>query len=219
MKAKIGILGGTFNPVHFGHLRLGIESLEQCGLDRIEFVPTSIPPHKQGADLFPFPFRCRLLQEALSGSRGLAVNPLEGERSGPSYTVDTLKEYHKRQPGAQFFFVMGSEDFLQLEQWERWEELPLLTSFILVGRNGKEEAQLKRFLLDHWPDVKQLREKPGQWKLQSGTEFYYLHVPRFDLSSSLIRQKLVKGFSLRFLVPDRVDQLLHAYQAGELYDV
>ena len=219
MSAKIGILGGTFNPVHFGHLRLGIEALEQCGLDRIEFVPTSIPPHKQGTDLYPFPFRCRLLQEAIAGSRGLVVNPLEGERSGPSYTVDTLKEYHKRQPGTQFFFVMGSEDFLQLEQWERWEELPLLTSFILVGRNGKEEAQLKRFLLEQWPDVKQVRENPGQWVLQSKTEFYYLHVPRFDLSGSLIRQKLGKGLSLRFLVPDRVEQLLCAYQAGELYDL
>ncbi|MFW6054542.1 MAG: nicotinate-nicotinamide nucleotide adenylyltransferase, partial [Thermodesulfobacteriota bacterium] len=130
MNAKIGILGGTFNPVHFGHLRLGIEALEQCRLDRVEFVPASIPPHKQGRELYPFTFRCRLLQEAIAGSSGLVVNPLEGERSGPSYTVDTIRVYHKRQPGARFFFVMGSEDFLQLEQWERWEDLPLLTSFI-----------------------------------------------------------------------------------------
>lgn len=216
MPLKIGILGGTFNPVHFGHLRLGIEALEQVGLDRVELVPASIPPHKQGADIYPFPFRCRLLQESVSGCRGLVVNPLEGERLGPSYTVDTLREYHKRIPGARFFFIMGSEDFLQLEQWERWEQLPRLTSFILVGRNGKEEIQLKRFVSNHWPMFRQLQEKPVRWELQPGTEACYLHVPRFDLSSSLIRQKLEQGLSLRFLVPDRVEQLLRAHQSGEL---
>ncbi len=213
MSQKIGILGGTFNPVHFGHLRLAIEALEQVDLHRVELVPASIPPHKQHAWMYPFAFRCQMLQEAVSGCPGLVVNELEGERSGPSYTVDTLYEYRKRCPEAQLYFIMGSEDFLKLEQWERWRELPLLTSFILVGRNGKEEGQLQKFLAEHWPGAQQLQSCPGQWQLKpESSTIHYLYVPRFELSSSLIREKLEKGFSLRFLLPERVDVLLQQYR-------
>ncbi len=215
MSEKIGILGGTFNPVHFGHLRLAIEALEQVGLDRVELVPASIPPHKQQAWMYPFAFRCRMLEEAIVGCPGLVVNELEGERSGPSYTVDTLYEYRERIPGAQFFFIMGSEDFLKLEQWERWRELPLLTSFILVGRNGKEEGQLQTYLANHWPEVQQLQSRPGLWQLNPECTIHYLHIPRFDLSSSLIRDKLKKGLSLRFLLPEGVDTLLQHYRHRE----
>lgn len=214
MSQKIGILGGTFNPVHCGHLRLAIEAMEQVELDRVELVPASLPPHKQNAWMYPFAFRCQLVQEAVSGCLGLTVNDLEGDRSGPSYTVDTLKEYHQQYPDSRFYFIMGSEDFLKLEQWERWRELPLLTSFILVGRNGKEENQLKKFVDRHWPEAHQIPQHPGQWALYPETTIHYLHIPRFDLSSSLIRNKLERGFSLRFLVPDRVEALLRSYHAS-----
>ena len=215
MPLNIGILGGTFNPVHFGHLRLAIEAREQVGLHRVELVPASLPPHKQQAWMYPFAFRCRMLEEAVSDCPDLVVNELEGERSGPSYTVDTLQEYHRRCPGDRFYFIMGSEDFLKLEQWERWQELPGLTSFILVGRNGKEEGQLRDFLARRWPEAVQLRRNPGQWRLHSESTIHYLHIPRFDLSSSLIREKLATGLSLRFLVPAPVDALLQDYQRSE----
>ncbi len=108
---KIGILGGSFNPVHNGHVRMAIEVLERLSLDRVELVPAKQPPHKQEGDILPFDLRLELVNQAIDGVPGLGSNPLEGEREGPSYTCDTLNCYRTEQPDSDFFFIVGRPRF------------------------------------------------------------------------------------------------------------
>jgi nicotinate-nucleotide adenylyltransferase len=199
---KVGILGGRFNPVHNGHLRLAIEALEQAGLDRVELVPAFIPPHK-GKDAVPgFSFRCRLIQAAIAQMRKLALNPMEGERAGPSYTVDTLELYHQLYPDREPYFLIGCPDFVQLPKWHQGQRLPELTHFIVVVRETGDEQLLARFTAEMWPEAEHV--EPNRWLLPSGYRIQLIQVPQLEVSSSLIRDKLARGKCIRYLVPDPV---------------
>ena len=159
---RIGILGGTFNPVHNGHLRLAVEAGEALGLDCVLLTPCASPPHKSGNGLLPFDLRVALLREAVRGVPMLAVNTLEGELVGPSYTWVSLTEWHRRQ-GAEFradesvaperrpFFMMGAESFAALDSWRRGLELPKLAHLVMVPRGGDELALFRESIRRFWP--------------------------------------------------------------------
>lgn len=208
---EIGILGGSFNPVHNGHLRLGIEVLEQAGLDRVDFVPAAVPPHKQKQEVSPFAFRIGLLEKALQGRSRIWVNPVEGERSGPSYTVDTLASYQDLDPGADLSFIMGGRDFLTLPEWHEWERLPELAHFVVVSRQGISSARVQDFILHQWPGARTLSDSPMRWELPNKTQVVYLTIPRLDISSSMVRSRLRQGRSLAALVPESLEADLQAH--------
>lgn len=228
---RIGILGGSFNPVHAGHLRLAIEVAEALRPERIDLVPCAVPPHKSGHDLLPFELRLALLESAVRPFAALAVNALEGGRGGPSYTWDTLHAYRAAEPDATPFFILGGEDFEMLSHWHRGAELPRIADFVVVPRAGSGPEAFRAALAAHWPDAAPLPSAPPTPEETDGpahavpgmerhllpvgpygdTTLTFLPLPRLDISASLLRGKWLRGADIRLLVPDGVDQLLHAH--------
>ncbi|MFO8031988.1 MAG: nicotinate-nucleotide adenylyltransferase [Desulfohalobiaceae bacterium] len=214
---QLGVLGGSFNPVHNGHLRLALEVLEALGLQRVELVPAPRPPHKAEQNLMPFELRCELLQLAVESCPGLEINLLEAERPGVSYTYHTLQDYNQEYSSRDLFFILGSNDLLTLPQWYKWSCLPELASFAVVGRQGLEKQQVRDFVYKHFPGAVLDQDQDAAWKLSSKSRLSYVEIPRLDISSSLLRQKMVQGLSLAFLVPDRVQAMLEAKDPGSLW--
>ncbi|MDR2727132.1 MAG: nicotinate-nicotinamide nucleotide adenylyltransferase, partial [Deltaproteobacteria bacterium] len=131
---RVGILGGTFNPVHVGHLRLAIEAAERLNLDRVVLMPAHTPPHKDRADLLPFALRVELLQAAVEHSPILSVTELEAELPPPSYTWNSLAAWKSRRPDDLGVFILGAEDFANLNTWHRGLELPTLMDLAVMAR-------------------------------------------------------------------------------------
>lgn len=202
---KIGILGGSFNPVHIGHVRMAIEVLEQLGLDRVELVPAKQPPHKETGDILPFELRLELVRRAIEGVPGLGANPLEGERPGPSFTCDTLNCYKAEQPGAELFFILGASTFLELHKWRRGMDIPGMASLVVVNRWQASEA-VGGFITTHWPEAR--RSETGVWEFPAGHTVRLLDIPRLDIKGGHIRRRWLEGRSLHYLVPPGVAVLL-----------
>lgn len=211
---RIGILGGSFNPVHVGHLRLALEARELLRLDRVDLVPAAMPPHKSPGELLPFGLRCRLLRRAVEGLPGLAVNLMEGRRRGPSYTWDTLRAYGLERPGARLFFLMGVPDLHALPSWRSGLQLPKLADLAAVARRGMAEAEVRELAKDYWPSATgptrlfpEQGGEPGEilrWRLPGGGDLLLLSPPCLDVSSTLIRSYLRGKRDIRFLTPDKV---------------
>lgn len=216
---RIGILGGSFNPIHNGHLRLGLEALEQIHLQRVDFVPALHPPHKTDQNLLPFDLRYRLIQEAVSQVPGLEVNTLEGKRNGPSYTVDTLKEYHSEYPENELFFILGCNDFLTVPNWQDGIELFHLSNFVVVGRLGLEKEQIEKLLYKYFPRDTTRQTNPKHWTVMESTQIHYLENPGIQISSTLIRKKWSQGSLITYLVPEGVERLLNANRSSVKWDL
>lgn len=199
---KAGLLGGSFNPVHNGHLRLALEAQEQGGLDQVELVPAFIPPHKDAHNVPGFASRCRMIEAAIEDMPGLVVNRMEGQRSGPSYTVDTLDTYHRLHPDRETYFLIGCPDFVQLPKWHQWERLLELTHFIVVARELGDEQALSSFVAAALSRT--TRKDQDTWLLPSGCSIWMMHAPQLEISSSMVREKMAQGKSIRYLVPDPV---------------
>ena len=207
---KIGVLGGSFNPVHNGHLRLALEAMERLGLDRVEMVPAARPPHKPETDLLGFDKRVRLLEAAVSGEPNLCVNLLEEARQGPSYTYHTLEAYHALFPGDEIFFILGAGDLLTLPAWFQGLELIDLAHLAVGARPyvsgfGPEFSRVREFVGGHWP--KALPDKGGKvWSFPSGNRLLYLEIPLLDISAAYVRERWRQGRNIRGLVPESVEQ-------------
>lgn len=207
----IGLLGGSFNPVHVGHIRLAIEIAEALAPARLDFVPCAIPPHKPSRGLLPFALRLQMLQEATKGHSGFHVSTLEAERPGPSYTWDTLQAYRQSEPDARLFFILGGEDFHTLPHWHRGYELPTLADMVVVPRAGADRGAFITTARQHWPETRPVPISQAgaiALELPAGTRLIYLPLPRLDISASLLRDKWLCGADITHLVPDPVLTLL-----------
>ncbi|MUM76298.1 nicotinate (nicotinamide) nucleotide adenylyltransferase [Pseudodesulfovibrio sp. F-1] len=202
---KIGILGGSFNPVHVGHARAAIEVLERLGLDRVELVPAKRPPHKEGADILPFDLRMELVGRAIEGIPGLGSNPLEGARPGPSFTCDTLTCFRAEQPESEIFFILGASTFLDLPSWRRGLEIPSMASLAVVNR-WEAADKVAGFIESQWPEAR--READDTWTFPGGRIVRVLDIPRLDIKGGHIRRRWLERRSLRYLVPPGVEALL-----------
>jgi nicotinate-nucleotide adenylyltransferase len=202
-----GILGGSFNPVHNAHVRLGVEALEQVGLDGVDLVPAPRPPHKTREAMLGFDFRCRLLELAVEHCQGFSVDRREEEREGPSYTLLTLQEYAEAHPDGEIYFIIGFDEFLMLPKWYEWRRLPEYANFAVGGRSGHSGGNITQFLRSYWPEVA-VEEEEYAWRFPSGKRIVYLEMPRLDISSTMVRQRWSQGRNLSGLIPDRVLQAL-----------
>ena len=133
---KIALFGGTFDPIHHGHLILARDCVEQLQLDRIVFIPNTISPHKESRVSAPSSLRWEMLQAAVAGEPGFAADDLELRRTGPSYAIDTVEEYARRYPGAELFYLVGEDNLLLLHTWRRYEELRQRVQFVAMSRTG-----------------------------------------------------------------------------------
>jgi len=176
---KIGILGGTFNPIHIGHMILAEEVREKLNLDRIVFVPTYLPPHKDDADIAACLDRFRMVGEAIKGNAYFGVSDTEIKRDGRSYTIDTIKEFKKRFPRDELYFIIGSDLLNYLNEWKDIREIIKMVKFIVATRPG--------FPLEKIPS-------------------YISTIPirAVDISGFSIREAIRSGRSFRYLVPEAV---------------
>jgi nicotinate-nucleotide adenylyltransferase len=183
---KAGIFGGTFDPPHSGHLIVAQDAALALGLDRILFVPAAVPPHKQHLSLSPAAVRSRMLQLALEDDARFAVDLLELERSGPSYTVDTLRELTVRWPATQWTLLMGVDQYAELGTWREPEELRRLARIAVLSRSGLT----------------------GQTGAPTPAGDAHVSVTRIDISSTAIRERVAQGLPIRYLVPAAVERFI-----------
>jgi nicotinate-nucleotide adenylyltransferase len=200
----VGILGGTFDPVHHGHLRTALEVIETCRLSAVRLMPCAIPPHRPPA-VAPAELRLRMLRAAVAGERRFVVDERELRRAGPSYTVDSLVALRAEAGGRALCLVLGADAFLGLAGWHRWREIATLAHLVVVHRPGYElvaTGEVAALLAERRSDdVEALSRAPaGVIRVQA--------VTALDISASAIRARLAAGGDPRYLVPDPVRDLM-----------
>ena len=190
---KIGIFGGTFDPVHLGHLIMAEQCREQAQLDQVWFIPAARPPHKQERTLTPFAQRVEMLTLAIAGMPAFRVDDLEKDRPGPSYTAETLQSLHERYPQTQFSLLLGSDSLPDLPEWKNPKRIIELAELLVYGRPD-------------WPlrGVEEVRQS-----LTLGDEtllrLRVVHAPLIDIASRDLRERVTQHRSIRFLVPRAVE--------------
>jgi nicotinate-nucleotide adenylyltransferase len=173
MAERIGLFGGSFDPIHIGHLVLAREAREQLELDRVIFIPAAISPHKLHREPAPAEARLEMVRAAIAGEPGFEADDCELTREGPSYTVDTARLMHARWPEAELFYFVGEDNLAKLDTWREIEALRALVRFVVLDR-----------------DV-------------GGEIGSYLRVCRqIDVSSTEIRNRVARGQSIRYLLPE-----------------
>jgi nicotinate-nucleotide adenylyltransferase len=198
--ARVGILGGTFNPPHVAHLVCASEAASQLDLDRVLLTPVSLAPHKDTGDVDPGPEqRLQLCRLAVQGDERLDVCDIEVRRGGASYTVDTLRELHARTPEDDLTFILGGDIALGLPSWHEPEAVLALATLAVAERHGAQRRDVAARLQESFPGSPSPR---------------FFDMPRLDISSSQIRRRIVEGRPIRYLVPDPVAEHI---ARGKLY--
>lgn len=205
---KLGVLGGTFNPIHLAHLRLAEEMREALSLGRVLLVPAGDPPLKR-AGIAPAAQRLEMVRRACAGNPALEVCDLELRRSGPSYSVDTLAELRAQLPEAELWFIVGADTLADLESWREPERLFTLAHFAVATRPG--HAQRLRDLLPATL-LRAFRDGPNGLVHECGNELRAVPFTPLSISASDIRRRVARGASIRYLVPDEVLEYVRKHQ-------
>lgn len=211
-KRPIGLCGGSFDPVHFGHLRTALEVGGLLQLDSVRFVPSRLPPHRE-APLASGNLRVQMLEAAIAGVDNFSVDQRELRREGASYTIDTLLSLHEEMPDRSFVLILGMDAFLGLPGWHRAEELFDYTHFVVAHRPGWEPPRTGA--LGDWLDARQV-DAPGELSAGAG-RIYVCPVTLLDISSTDIRAGVAGGGDPRYLVPESVRRIIvqkHCYSSG-----
>lgn len=202
---NIGLMGGTFNPVHLAHLRIAEEAREMCNLDRVIFIPAADPPHKPLAGGVPFEQRCEMVHRAIAGNPHFVLSDVEGQRPGKSYSIDTIAAFRAEHPNDKLFFIIGSDSFLEIGSWHRCADIFRSCSLIVVERPGRQVCDPLEPLpvairgeLRYTPPVRCLEHA-------AGTNVQFLTGCPLDISSSEIRRLVAAGHSITYLVPPEVE--------------
>jgi nicotinate-nucleotide adenylyltransferase len=177
---KLGFYGGTFDPIHHGHLIMAREAVEKLGLDRLFFIPNARSPHKITTIPAPDSLRGEMIRAAIENEPRFDIEDMEITRSGVSYTIDTMVELRERfGPKAKLYYLVGEDNLPKLSSWRRFDELKKIVTFVILCRS----------------------ENPPPYPFQT------LH-RRIDISSTEIRKRIANGQSIRYLVPDKVHDLI-----------
>jgi nicotinate-nucleotide adenylyltransferase len=203
---RIGLFGGTFDPIHWGHLRSAEEVSESFGLDRVLFIPASIPPHKRGQTTTPARDRLEMVRLAVARNPRFKASTVEISRPGISYSIDTVRHFAKRRRhGNSLFFIIGLDAFREIGSWKNFAEIFPLCDFIVTSRPGSKDsdplrgtgvAVKKLFCYDF---------KQRNYKHRSGTRVFFIKLTDIAISASEIRRRIKEGESIRYLVPPGVE--------------
>lgn len=176
---RIGILGGTFNPIHIGHLILAEEARERLGLGRVIFVPTYLPPHKDNSDIAPCQDRLTMVKLAISGNKYFSVSDIEIKRNGLSYTIDTIREFENLYPKDELYFIIGSDLLKYLDEWKDLNEIIKMVRFIVVTRPTYPLEKIPSYITT-------------------------MPIRAVDISAFEIRRCIKEDRSFRYLLPEAV---------------
>nr|WP_226680156.1 nicotinate-nucleotide adenylyltransferase [Sutcliffiella horikoshii] len=179
---KVGIIGGTFDPPHVGHLLIANDVRQKLSLDEIWFMPNHIPPHKQNKSITPTPIRVKMIEAAVASNSSFRVETIELQREGPSYTYDTMLLLAEKYPDTSFYFIIGADMVEYLPKWHNIEKLLEIITFVGVKRPGYTFS----------------------------TEYPVIEVetPQVDISSTLIRKRVQEGWTSQYLVPNQVKEII-----------
>jgi len=214
---KIGILGGTFNPIHLAHLRIAEEVREASALDQVLFLPTADPPHKVVAAQVGFTRRLEMVAAAIADHPDFEVSDLEARRSGKSYSVDTLEILSDEHPENSYTFIMGLDSFRDLSSWHQWPRLFELSDLVVVSRPGVAVEAPLELLPVAIKDQFCYDCQPGLLRHRSGKTVLFLTETYLDISSTRLREMVAKRQSIRYLVPPAVEAYIeqHALYRGQ----
>jgi nicotinate-nucleotide adenylyltransferase len=196
---RLGLFGGSFDPVHCAHLLLAECCREQQRLDRVLFLPAAVPPHKQGHELTSAAARLEMLELALAGNETLAVSRFEIEQGGVSYTVDTLRHFRQQDPQAELFFLLGADMLNDLPHWREAAEVCRLATPLVVRRAGVEE-----------PDFRCLGAIAAPGRIEVIRQ-HQVEMPQFEISSSQLRQRVAERKSIRYRTPRAVERYIETH--------
>jgi len=214
--APIGILGGTFDPIHHGHLRLAQEALEQCRLSAVRFIPSGTPPHRAKPMAEPDQ-RLQMVRLAIHGQPGFAVDEREVHRTDKCYSVDTFGALRAELgPLQPLCLLLGSDAFLQLHTWHQWSQLFELTHIVVMQRPGRPLGNAMKQADDSLYQQYQTRLAPSPQLLHESASGHIvvLDMPQLDISATDIRSRTAQHKNLRYLLPDAV---AHYIQINQLY--
>ena len=195
---KIGIVGGTFDPIHVGHLLLGLFAKEQLGLDEIWYMPAGMPYFKEGKKVSSRGDRLAMTRLAADEIPGAFACELELNRPGRTYTYETVEELNRSRPEDSFFFIFGADCLDQLESWRCPERILAGCTLIAAGRGAETDRSL-------------LEDKAGILMKRFGGQIRVIDFPRLEISSTLIRERAAAGLSLRYLVPKAVEEYIREH--------
>ena len=193
---SLGILGGTFDPIHMGHLRMAEHVFQRMELENILFIPAYVPPHKLGQDFAPAQDRYAMTKLAIADNPHFTVSDMELQRTGVSYTIDTIRQLHEQCGDMELHFIIGADSVAQLHTWHNIEEMLELTRFVAVWRPGYEDA---------------MEEFVRHLGLHAKERVLLLDTPVYDISSTEIRTRIRQGASLAGLVPDTVEKYIYEH--------
>ena len=193
---SLGILGGTFDPIHMGHLRMAEHVFQRMELESIVFIPAYVPPHKLGQDFAPAQDRYAMTELAVADNPHFTVSDMELKRTGVSYTIDTIRQLHAQYEDRELNFIIGADSMAQLHTWHNIEEMLELTRFVAVWRPGYEDA------------MEELVRHLGE---QAKERVLLLDTPVYDISSTEIRTRIRQGLGLAGLVPPAVERYIYEH--------
>jgi len=201
---RVGILGGTFDPIHLGHLRIAEEVGEELALERVYLIPAAQPPHKEVGPITPFHHRLAMIQLAAEDSPILEAQDLESHRQGLSYSIETLRVLQSFfKSDLELFFIIGMDAFLEIETWKEYKRLFDYSHFVVINRPGVQGKELEPFLLSLGVDFEK-GEGKNTFKAPGGKIVISKEATLMDISSTRIRHMVNKGKSIRFLVTEPV---------------
>jgi nicotinate-nucleotide adenylyltransferase len=204
---RVGVFGGTFNPIHIGHLRAAEDVAEQLELDRVLFVPSAEPPHKsdqRGDPIAPAPLRLDWVRRAVADNPRLEVDPLEVDRGGRSFTVETLERIGRRTAPERPVFVIGCDAFALIESWREPERLLELGHFAVMTRPPEDAGRLADWLPGFLRGAVELAADGRSARHPGGSWIRTVRVCAFDVSSSDVRARIREGRSVRYLLPEPI---------------
>jgi nicotinate-nucleotide adenylyltransferase len=196
---RLGILGGTFDPVHYGHLLLAECCREQCRLDAVWFLPAAVPPHKQGRELTRADWRIAMLELAIAGHEAFAVCRYETDRGGVNYTADTLAHLQAEDPQRQLFFLLGADMLHDLPKWHEPVRICQIATLVPVRRAGEAPLDLER--LAGVATAAQIAEMRA----------HAVEMPAIELSASDLRCRVAQGLGIRYRTPRAVEKFIETH--------
>jgi nicotinate-nucleotide adenylyltransferase len=210
-RRRIGLFGGTFNPIHLGHLRGAEEIWQVFQLDEVIFIPSSIPPHKATEKVTEAKHRLEMVKLATLSNPHFSTSDLELSRPGRSFSIDTIRFFRERQEDA-FFFILGGDAFVEIETWKDFRSLFSLCHFIVMVRPGSQKnISSSPFPETLGPDFR-FDPEARVWVHLAGHRVYFKEILFLDISSTKVRELIEKGETVRYLVPAEVEAYIQEYE-------
>jgi len=206
---RLGLFGGSFNPIHLGHLRAAVEVREAFNLDRLLLIPSAHPPHKERRDMAEAIDRLKMVDLAVQNVPFLEACNIELTRPAPSYTIDTLRYFHNHSdPRSAIYFVVGIDAFSEINTWKSYRELLATAHFIVMTRPGPRVKNLQGFIHTNISSQYEYRPESNEYRHPQWYSIFCFDITHLDISATQIREKVRLGRSIRFLVPDAVEYFI-----------